>query len=100
MLFLPDFGKNNIDVAIGILQQVIAERNSDLFDTPQHPWLENYLPFPVQEMRAEKARVISLAQDKLAELAEAESSALEEYSSLLGLLTSAGDAFRDHVSTA
>jgi hypothetical protein len=100
VLLLPDFGKNNIDAAIAILQEVIAEDGRHLFDSPEHSWLTEYVPYPVQVVRQESRRVVEEAQAELGRLSESEKQLLGEFNWMLGLLTSPGDEFRDHAAEA
>lgn len=100
ILFLPDFGKNNINIAIALLQGVIAERHPGLFDVGSHKWLENYLPHTVRQLRAEQEEVISNAKSLLNDLSEREKEEFKKFNWLLGLLTGEGDDFRDYTATA
>jgi hypothetical protein len=100
ILLLPDFGKNNIDVAIALLQEVISDVSPSLFDDPQHKWLKEYLPHPVEATKNEKEKFLAAAVEKYDSFQKAEDDLLEEFRWLIGLLTSAGDEFRDSVAVA
>lgn len=93
ILLLPDFGTNNGSVALALLQEVFMERSPHLFDTPQHPWLENYEAAPVLRLQAEHANVINEARAKLEQIQQQIEAEREEYAWLLGLLISTGDQF-------
>ncbi len=100
ILLLPDFGKNNTDVAIALLQEIIPDASPSLFDDPQHKWLKDYLPHPVEATKNEKEKFLAVAVEKYDRLQKAEDDLLEEFRWLIGLLTSPGDEFRDDVAVA
>lgn len=100
ILLLPDFGRQNVDVAIALLQSVVQDLSPDLFDSPEHPWLESYLPSPVQLIRSRKGEIIAAAQAELDALSKEEGEQLERFNWLLGLLTATGDEFQAHAAEA
>ena len=100
VLLLPDFGSNNVNVALALLQEVIPSLSPHLFDSPSHPWLEKYQPASVLQLQAQKQQVLEAAQQH-AEALEAQAQAeRERYVWLSGLLVSSGDEFADHAAQA
>lgn len=93
ILLLPDFNRNNVNVAIGLLQEVFSSISPHLFDTPQHSWLENYQPVPVAKLLDHQNDVIQKARDEVARTEKHIETERENFGWLTGLLVSLGDQF-------
>jgi hypothetical protein len=100
VLLLPDFGDKNIDVAAALLQEVITLASPDLFDSPEHTWLKNYLPQPVKEIYARRDALIAETNSEVIRLNADAEATLENYSWLMGLLISKGDDFTSDAAQA
>lgn len=100
ILLLPDFGNNNCNVVLALLQEVFTETSPHLFDTPQHPWLEEYQAAPVLHLQNERQLIIDEALLRIEQLNKQIDAAREGYSWLLGLLVSKGDQFASNVVEA
>jgi hypothetical protein len=93
ILLLPDFGDNNSNAALALLQEVFTEHSTHLFDTPQHSWLEKYQPISVVRLQTEHKSIIDETLSRLKEISEQIESERERYAWLVGLLVSTGDQF-------
>ena len=93
ILLLPDFGQNNINVALALLQETFVSISPQLFDDPQHPWLKNYLPVPVIKLQSESDVITQKAIAEIEELNRQAEVEREKYIWLVGLLVSIGDQF-------
>lgn len=100
VLILPDFADRNVDVAIDLLQNVFPEEKPSLYDAPHHPWLKDFLPHSVMQVRREKVAIITRAKDQLDKLDKLEEEELTKYAWLNNLLVGTGDSFRDAVAKA
>jgi hypothetical protein len=100
VLFLPQFGDDSVKVAIELLQNVIPTLNASLFDSPEKPWLDSYLPPPVVEIRAIRERLENGLKREMAALELQEEGELERYRWLLGLLYHKGDQLCADVTEA
>ncbi len=93
ILLIPEFGINNSNIALALLQEVITQVSPHLFDTPQHPWLEKYNPAIVQQLQVERENFIKDALSRIEQLNQRIEIERENYDWLTGLLVSTGDQF-------
>lgn len=100
ILLLPDFGENNGNVSLALLQEVFTLKSPHLFDTPQHPWLEKYQPAPVIRLQKQRNLVVEEAMKKIKHLDEQAEAESLKYAWLLGLLVSTGDQFAEDIAQA
>jgi hypothetical protein len=100
ILLIPDFGDNNGNVALALLQEVITQVSPHLFDVPQHPWLEKYQPATVQHLQVERDYIIRDAFSKIEQLNRQIEEEREKHSWFYGLLVSTGDQFASESAQA
>src|SRR5690606_9599730 len=100
ILLLPDFGPNNIKVALELLQEVFTESSPHLFDNPQHPWLEDYQPYPIKQLQQQQQDIIDEAQQKFDQIKEQIELEQDKYAWLPGLLVLKNEEFEDAVAQA
>ncbi len=99
-LFLPDFGPNNVNVALALMQEVIPLVSPHLFDAPQHGWLEKYQPATVLRLEQEKKDLLAKAEQESAVLDARANEEREKFGWLSGLLVSTGDQFASDAAEA
>ena len=100
MLFLPDFGAKNADVALALMQEVIPSVSPHLFDAPQHSWLECYQPALVLQLDQEKEEIIEEARQRIQDLDLRAEELRKTFAWLPGLLVHTGDEFAGDVAEA
>lgn len=100
ILVLPDFGNNNGNVALALLQEVIPQYSPHLFDTPSHSWLENYQSVPVQRLQGARALLVEETLAKIEEIDRQTEQERERYNWLQGLLVAMGDEFASYAAQA
>lgn len=89
LLVLPDF-KDNVAVAMALLQGSVVNANPTLFDSPEAPWLDEYLPHPACELEKQRAVFEAEAHARLLNLERQRDAEVERHEWLLRLLVSEG----------
>lgn len=100
VLVLPDYGRKNIDVFVGLLNEVIADESRNLFDTPEHTWLKEYVPHPWLVVQEQIEQLLADYRELYERLTLEQATILEDYNWLLGLLTAQGDEFANYAAEA
>lgn len=100
VLLLPNFGDRTADVALDLLRGPIAEANPSLFDSPEAPWLNDYLPAPALAIENERASAEKELAERMADLESQREAAILRWKWLLDLLITDGDLLKGAVAGA
>ncbi len=100
ILVLPDFGNNDIELGINLINEYVYTANPLLFSTPKHEWLAGYRPASVNLLFSE---IEKIERDSKREIEYTMNKIEEEektYSWLRLLLVGMDDEFKQAVSEA
>lgn len=89
ILVLPDFN-DSVAVAVALLEGSVVNANPALFDSPESPWLNAYLPHPARELEEQRCAFEKDAGARLLAFEARRDEEIGRYRWLLQLLTSEG----------
>jgi hypothetical protein len=100
ILVLPDFGDNDIEIGINLINDFIYSQDPMLFDVARHEWLIKYRPSSIRVLQEAIEDREAIAKQEIAEIQAKIEEEEKKYSWLNLLLIGMDDEFKQAVAEA